>query len=99
MQDEWDFASLEKHLDALMEFSGGLGAAMTGAMVRSLGNEGFEELTERVLRTHQEHYFMEGVRILGLDKEESSDAILAAKYHYYSNMVGGLRMGWAPESD
>ncbi len=98
MPDDWEPPSLESHYETLLTFGWGLFSAVMASTVRSLGNENLEAMFERILRTHQQHYFLEGVRILGLESERS-DAIVAAKYHYLSNMVGGMPLGYAEESD
>jgi hypothetical protein len=97
VQDEWTPPDLDSHYRILLSLGWGLFSAMAGSAIRALGHEPVEALFERILRTHQQHYFLEGVRILGLENE-ASDAIIAAKYHYLSNMVGGIRLGYAEES-
>lgn len=98
MQDEWTPPSLEQHYETLLSFGWGLFSAVTASTIRSIGHERTEAMFTSILRSHQQHYFLEGVRILGLDKERS-DAIIAAKYHYLSNMVGGMPLGYAEESE
>lgn len=55
--------SLEHHCETLLALGWGLFSAITAATIRSLGNERTEALFERILRTHQQHYFLAGVRI------------------------------------
>lgn len=97
MMDDWKPASLERHYELVMDLGWGSLTAVTSAPIRTVGNEGLEDYTERLLRTHQKYYFIEGLRRLGLDSEPS-DVRKAAKFHYLSNMVGGLEMGYAEES-
>lgn len=97
MSDRWVIPSHRKHAELLMDLGWELYAAITGAMIRDVGAEAFEALSETMVRRHQQNYFVDGLRKLGL-MHERTDAIRAAKYHCYSNVVAGLRMGYAEES-
>lgn len=97
MKDDWTPASLQHHYDLVLDLGWGSLTAVTAAPIRTVGNEGLEDYTIRLLRTHQQYYFIEGLRRLGLDTEPS-DVRKAAKFHYLSNMVGALEMGYAEES-
>ncbi|MFO0996206.1 MAG: hypothetical protein U1F33_05940 [Alphaproteobacteria bacterium] len=71
--------------------------ALTLAAIRKHGHEAAEEVQFRVLRSHQEHFFLAGLKKLGLDREPS-DAVRCAKFHVLSNHLGGLRVRYAEES-
>lgn len=71
--------------------------AITVALVRELGHARTYEIHAQMLRHHQEHFFLAGLKKLGLDREVS-DAARCAKYHCLSNGLGGLRMGFAVEN-
>jgi hypothetical protein len=71
--------------------------AITVALVREVGHERTYDIHAQMLRHHQEHFFLPGLKKLGLDRE-SSDAVRCAKYHCLSNGLGGLRMGYAVEN-
>jgi hypothetical protein len=71
--------------------------ALTLATIQRHGHEPAEEIQFRVLRSHQEHFFLQGLKKLGLDREES-DAVRCAKFHVLSNHLGGLRVRYARES-
>lgn len=71
--------------------------AITVALVRELGHERTYDIHAQMLRHHQEHFFLPGLKKLGLDRE-ASDAVRCAKYHCLSNGLGGLRMGYAIEN-
>lgn len=72
--------------------------ALSLAVLRASGHEAFEDNEAKVLRSHQELYFLPGVRTLGLDAERN-DAIRCAKYHALSNALGGLATRYGQESD
>lgn len=71
--------------------------AVTMGLIRELGHERTYEIHARLLRHHQEHFFLEGLRKLRLD-QEISDAVRCAKYHWMSNAIGGVRTGCVVQS-
>ena len=72
---------------------GGL-AAVTN---RERGERALAELWSDTLRTHQEANFLEGLRKLGIRDDEPA-AVKACKYHYFTNLIGGLKMEYIEES-
>lgn len=72
--------------------------ALTLATIRALGQRRAELIEASMLRSHQEHLFLAGLDKLGL-RHDPSDAIRCARYHCLSNVLGGLRMRYAVESD
>lgn len=71
--------------------------ALTLSCLRSHGQEAMGELEFRSLRRHQYKHFHDGMAKLGLE-EEPTDALRCAKYHYFSNSLGGRRMEYVEES-
>jgi hypothetical protein len=70
-----------------------------GIAVATLKHEGPKVLGTvwgTMIRKHQRKYFLQGLAKLGLDKE--APAVACAKYHYLSNIVGGLKMEYIEES-
>ncbi|HWI74804.1 MAG TPA: hypothetical protein VNT55_22780 [Baekduia sp.] len=65
--------------------------------IRRVGMQVFDEITAKMLRAHQEHHFLDGLKKLKLD-EEPTDAIRCARYHALSNAPGGLNMSYGIES-
>jgi hypothetical protein len=94
--DNWSPAP-ETHIDAIADLGFSLFSAIASSTLRSRGHDELGDLLVSMFRSHHGNYFVEGVRKLGLDAEES-DAIRAAKYHYFSNVIGGIDMGYAEES-
>lgn len=56
-----------------------------------------ERFVFRVFRTQHLELFLPGLRKLGLEKEPH--AVAAAKYHYFSNQLGGVGVEFLEESD
>ena len=65
--------------------------ALTLAVITRHGHEVAEDIQFRVLRSHQEHLFHDGLKKLGLDTG-SSDPVRCAKFHVLSNYLGGLNV-------
>jgi hypothetical protein len=72
-------------------------SALVFSVLRAYGQDMICELERRSIRRHQETHFLEGLRKLGLDGE-TSDVVRCAKYHYFSNTLGGLPMDYVQES-
>ena len=79
-------------------FYASMWVGVRNAVVREVGFDAAYRLDEHELRGHQQAYFLDGVRKLGLEAEPS-DAIRCAKYHALSNALGGgIRVRYAIES-
>ena len=79
--------------DLWLSFCSGL----TLSCLRTHGQKAIGELEFGSLRRHQLKHFRDGLQKLGL-LEEPSDAIRCAKYHFFSNSLGGRRMDYFEES-
>lgn len=94
-----DLSSLP--IDQLCRLGGSLAFsvdnALTLTVIQRHGHDIAEDVQFRVLRSHQEHFFLAGLKKLGLDRE-ASDAVRSAKFHFLSNALGGLRVRYAEES-
>jgi hypothetical protein len=79
----------------LCEFGGSLGFsvdnALTLAIITQHGHEVAEDIQFRVLRSHQKHLFLGGLKKLGLDTG-FTDPVRCAKFHVLSNYLGGLNV-------
>lgn len=71
--------------------------ALTLSCLRTHGQEAIGELEFKSLRRHQHKHFHEGLKKLALDDCET-DAIRCARYHYFSNSLGGRRMEYVEET-
>ena len=65
--------------------------------IRAHGQDAVATLKFKMLRRHQLGHFLPGLQKLGLDKEPS-DAVKAGKYHYFSNILGGLDVHYIEEN-
>ena len=71
--------------------------ALSLSVIQPHGYEMAEEIQFRVLRSHQKHLFLDGLKKLGLDGDDISDAVRCARFHVLSNYLGGLRLRYAEE--
>lgn len=67
------------------------------SMLREHGAEVLAAFKQRLLRRHQRDYFLPGLDKLGIARN-LPPAVIAARYHYFSNMLGGLKMEYIEES-
>ena len=72
------------------------GAVQMG-LLRELGGPELAEFKERILRRHQRGHFLDGLTKLGISRD-LPPAVIAGRYHYLSNMLGGLSMEYIEES-
>lgn len=71
-------------------------SGLTAVTYREKGRDALHKLWYEVLTSHQDERYHEGLEKLGIDKDPP--AVAAAKYHYYTNLIGGLSMEYAEES-
>lgn len=72
-------------------------AALTAVTFREHGEQAANDLWFRVLTSEQRDRYHEGLLRLGIGNDPP--AVAAAKYHYFTNMIGGLEMQYVRESD
>lgn len=69
-----------------------------GAIVqREKGEDSIKKLWSLMLHQHQQGFYRQGLRKLGIGDDEPP-AVVAAKYHWYTNLIGGLSMEYVEES-
>lgn len=71
-------------------------SALLFSAMRSHGAPTLDRLWARLLRSHQDKYFLASLGKLGIANDPPAAA--AAKYHYFSNALGGLGMEYIEES-
>ena len=71
-------------------------SGLTALIYREEGYDAVHALWREVLASHQDERYHEGLQKLGIDQDPP--AVAAAKYHYYTNLIGGLTMHYAEES-
>jgi hypothetical protein len=71
-------------------------AGLTAVTYRDKGAEALLRLWFKFLTAHQSDRYKEGLRKLGIHNDPP--AVAAAKYHYFTNIIGGLDMEYVEES-
>lgn len=66
-------------------------------LLRTRGVEELNRFKTQILRRHQRAHFLSGVDKLEIDRS-LPPAIVAGRYHYLSNRIGGLEMEYVEES-
>ena len=72
-------------------------SALTAMTWREKGEEAVHRLWFQVLTRHQVGHYREGLRKLGI-RDDEPPAVAAAKYHYFTNVLGGLDLEYVEES-
>ena len=65
-------------------------------LLRERGAEALASFKLALLGRHQGEHYLDGLRKLGIS--DDPPAVAAAKYHYLSNTIGGLRLEYVEES-
>ncbi|MFQ5875388.1 MAG: hypothetical protein ACE5JL_16530, partial [Dehalococcoidia bacterium] len=71
--------------------------AMLLTTLREHGQDEVAQLKWKIMRSHQRKHFLPGLKKLGLENE-ATDAISSSKYHYFSNMLGGMEAQYMEET-
>lgn len=71
-------------------------SGLTAVTYSEKGADALHKLWFLFLTTHQGEKYHEGLRKLGI--ENDTPAVAAAKYHYFTNIIGGLDMEYIEES-
>jgi hypothetical protein len=72
-------------------------AALQLTLLRERGEPALTEFKYRILHRHQRAHFLGGLQKLGIARD-LPPAVIAGRYHYLSNQVGGLGMEYVEES-
>ncbi|MGE0718068.1 MAG: hypothetical protein AB7P02_21655 [Alphaproteobacteria bacterium] len=72
-------------------------AGLTAITLREKGETAFLQTWFDTLRSHQTTHYIDGLRKLGI-RDDEPPAVKACKYHYFTNLIGGLRMEYIEES-
>lgn len=87
----------EKQCATIARYWGLLWSAIQLTVLREKGGDDLARLKFLILRRHQRSHFLEGVAKLGIDRS-LPPAVVAGRYHYFSNAIGGLTMEYIEES-
>jgi hypothetical protein len=71
--------------------------ALQLVILREKGESEFCNFKFNTLKGHQRDYFLAGLDKLGISRK-LPPAIIAGQYHYFSNLLGGIRMEYVEES-
>ncbi len=72
-------------------------AALQLTLLRERGEPALTEFKYRILHRHHRAHFLAGLEKLGI-RRDLPPAVVAGRYHYLSNQVGGLGMEYVEES-
>lgn len=72
-------------------------AALQLTLLRERGEPALTEFKYRILHRHHRAHFLPGLAKLGIARD-LPPAVIAARYHYLSNQIGGLDMEYVEES-
>ena len=93
---EWDKSLIDRCKAANILYLS-ICSALELSTLRARGQDAAATLMFKMLRSHQLEHFLPGLEKLGLDTEPS-DAVKSAKYHYFSNILGGLEVEYMEET-
>jgi hypothetical protein len=88
---------LKRRCETIARFWGLHWSAIQLVILRDHGGDDLARFKYQILRTHQRSHFLEGVDKLGIDRS-LPPAVIAGRYHYFSNAIGGLTMEYIEES-
>ena len=89
---------LKRRCETIARFWGLHWSAIQLVILRDHGGKSLAKFKYQILRTHQRSHFLEGVDKLEIDRS-LPPAVVAGRYHYFSNAIGGLTMEYVEESD
>ena len=93
--DKW---SLERQCDFISRLYWLWVGGMTVVTLFKHGEETVVQWRFTMLNTHQSGHFIDGLKKLGIDPDKEPAAVVAAKYHYFSNGLGGIDLEMVVES-
>lgn len=92
-----DLARLESNCLLASKLWGRTFSALTAITYREKGPNAFYKLWMTFLGKHRDSHYLQGLKKLGVAESEPP-AVKAAKYHYFSNILGGLTLEYVEES-
>lgn len=91
---EWP---LRRQCETIARFWGLHWSAIQLVVLQEKGERDLAALKYAILRRHQRSHFLQGVDKLGIDRS-LPPAVVAGRYHYFSNAIGGLAMEYVEET-
>lgn len=93
--DHW---SLQRQCDFISRLYWLFVGGMTVSTLFRHGEDTVVDWRFKMLNRHQSGHFIEGLKKLGIDPDNEPPAVVAAKYHYLSNGLGGIDLEMVVES-
>jgi hypothetical protein len=95
--DTKDIETLRRECHTAAKHWGLLWSALHLVTLREKGDPALHTLWRKLLGAHQSGKYRDGMRKLGI-RDDEPPAVAAAKYHYFTNVMGGLKMDYVEES-
>lgn len=97
MNEQSSLEVLRDDCELAAKFWGRTFGALGAIVVRDKGEKAIKTLWSLMLAQHQRGFYRQGLKKLGI-REDEPPAVAAAKYHWYTNLIGGLTMEYVEES-
>ena len=82
---------LERQCDTIAEYWVYQWGCVQLELLKERGGDALAVAKQRILRRHQREYFLAGLAKLGISRD-LPPAVIAGRYHYFSNAIGKLGM-------
>lgn len=93
---EDDITALKRRVDLAGAFGWSVVSGVTAIVLREKGETALNNVWRSLMTAEQSHRFVEALEKLGIKGD--TPAVTAAKYHYFSNSIGGINMQYMEES-
>ena len=94
---EGDLGKLQRDCELAAKLWGRTFSGLGAMTFREKGEAAIGQLWVLLLSQHQDGFYKQGLKKLGIGEDEPP-AVAAAKYHYFTNQIGGLEMEYVEES-
>ena len=91
-----DLEALRAHVGISTKFAWMAVSGLTAIAAREQGETALNDLWRTLMSAEQKSRFLEALKKLGID--QGPPATIAARYHYFSNSIGGLTMQYIEET-
>ncbi|WP_206958077.1 hypothetical protein [Trinickia acidisoli] len=91
-----DIDALKRRVDISTAFGWSVVSGLTAIVLREKGETALNDVWRALMTAEQSHRFVDALEKLGI--RGGTPAVTAAKYHYFSNSIGGIDMQYIEES-
>jgi len=95
-QQPEDLVALKQRVAIAEAFGWAVVSGLTASVWRDKGEQALNRVWHRLMTAEQQERFIAALHKLGIHND--TPAVTAAKYHYFSNTIGGLNMQYIEES-